>query len=142
MSDHKDPDLRPMPEQIIYANILSLGAWGGIVLLLATYGLYMSGLLEPSVDTKLVTQSWGLPVHEYMEVTGSPHGWDWLNLIGTGDFLNFIGLALLATLTIVCYMVLLPGFFRRKDWSYFTIAMVEILVLCVAASGLLGSGGH
>ena len=56
--------------------------------------------------------------------------------------MNFLGLALLALMTIVCYCVLLNGYTKRKDWIYLTIAVLEILVLTVAASGILGSGGH
>ena len=142
MSMHTDPDLRPMPEQITYANILFYGAWLGIFLLFATYGLYVLGVVEPLVDVELVSRSWHLGVREYLQVTGSPHGWGWVALLGTGDFMNFAGMALLAVLTIICYLVLLPGYLRRKDKAYAVICILEVLVLSLAATGLLGGGGH
>lgn len=142
MSEHKDPDLRPMPEQIIYANILSIGAWTGIVLLITSYSLYVFGVITPHVDVELVARSWHLGIHDYIQVTNSPDGWSWLYLLGRGDYLNFIGLTLLALLTIFCYLVLLPGYIRRKDKAYAVICIVEVLVLSLAASGLLGTGGH
>ena len=62
--------------------------------------------------------------------------------MGKGDFLNYIGFTLLGAMTIICYLVLVRGYFRQKNWIFFTISVLEILVLSLAASGLLGSGGH
>jgi hypothetical protein len=142
MASPNDPDLRPMPEQITYANLLFYGAWLGIFLLMVTYFLYVSGLLSPHVKIPMVPQYWGKSVHDYMAATGSPQGWDWTALLHKGDFLNFIGMALLAVMTIFCYIVLIPGYIRRKDWSYTVICVLEVLVLSLAASGILGGGGH
>lgn len=142
MSTHTDPDLRPMPEQITYANILFYGAWLGIFLMLITYGLYVLGVMTPHVDVHVVAQNWHLGVQDYLHVTDSPHGWGWVALMGYGDFINFAGMALLAVLTIICYLVLLPGYLRRKDTAYAVICILEVLVLSLAATGLLGGGGH
>ena len=141
MSD-KQNQSKPMKEQMIYANILQIGAWTGIFLLITTYALYVFGVLPPHVELATVPQYWGQGVHAFVEGAGAPTGWTWLGLLGTGDYLNFIGLALLALLTIVCYLVLIPGFIRRKDWVYAIICIAEVVVLSVAASGVLGSGGH
>lgn len=142
MTEHRDDDLRPMPEQILYANILNYGAWAGIFIMLTTYVLYVGGIVDPLIDKTVVVQHWHLNVHDFIQATGAPDGWSWVALLGMGDYLNFVGLALLALLTIVCYLVLLPGYARNKDWAYFGIAIAEVVVLTVAASGLLGSGGH
>lgn len=142
MTDKKLESTKPMPEQVAYANLLQIGALTGIVLLFTTYLIYALGIMAPHVDMDLVVQSWGMGVGDYMHATNSPHGWAWLQLLGTGDFLNFIGLALLALLTIPCYLILLPGYFKQKDYIYAAICITEVLVLAVAASGLLGSGGH
>lgn len=133
---------RPSKEQVIYANILVIGVWVGLALLFTTYAIYLFGLLPHHVDIHLITQMWGTGVNEYLEVTHSPHGWGWVSLLGTGDFLNYIGFAFLALMTIFCYLVLVKGYIAKKDWIYSIIAILEILVLSVAASGLLGSGGH
>ena len=133
---------RPSKEQVIYANILVIGVWVGLALLFTTYAIYLFGLLPHHVDIHLITQMWGTGVNEYLEVTHSPHGWGWVSLLGTGDFLNYIGFTFLALMTIFCYLVLVKGYIAKKDWIYSIIAILEILVLSVAASGLLGSGGH
>ncbi len=137
-----DQDLRPMPEQITYANLLFYGAWLGIFILMVTYFLYVTGILSPHVKISAVPQNWGKSVHDYIAATGSPAGWNWVALLGRGDFLNFIGMALLAVMTIFCYIVLIPGYIRRKDWAYTVICVLEVLVLSLAASGILGGGGH
>lgn len=131
-----------MPEQIKYANLLSLGAWSGMFLLVVTFLLYCFGVMEPAIPIEKVVANWHLSVSDFGKATGAPHGWQWLSLLGTGDYVNFIGLAILGGITILCYLILLPGFLKQKDNIYVTIVILEVLVLCFAASGLLGSGGH
>jgi len=133
---------RPSKEQVIYANILVIGVWIGLALLFVTYAVYLSGLMPSHVDMSLITENWGKGVNEYLEITHSPHGWGWVALLTTGDFLNYIGFTFLALMTVVCYLVLLKGYLAKKDWIYAGIAFLEIMVLSLAASGLLGSGGH
>jgi len=138
MSQHTDPDIRPMPEQIIYANILGLGANLGILIMTVTYILYVTGVIGSHIELETVVRNWHLNVQEFIHITDSPYGWGWVGLLGKGDYLNFIGMALLALLTIVCSLVLLPGFVRRKDWTYFSICLAEVVVLSLAASGIFG----
>ncbi|MBN1834141.1 MAG: DUF1634 domain-containing protein [Deltaproteobacteria bacterium] len=142
MSNGTPNNLKPMPEQIAYANVLFIGAWTGIVLMIITYIIYLGGILPPHVDLPLITQHWDKGVDEFLEITHSPHGWGWLTLLSKGDFINFIGVVLLALLTIICYLLLIVGYKKRRDWTYFAIAILEVAVLSLAASGLLGAGGH
>ncbi len=57
-------------------------------------------------------------------------------------FLNFIGIAFLAGITILCYGRIVPIIYRQKDYVYTVLAVCEILVLTLAASGILHMGGH
>ncbi len=139
-ADH--PSLKPSKEQIIYANLLLMGMLAGIIIMIVTYAIYLSGLLTPYVDLSLITSNWGKGIHEYLEITRSPNGWGWLALLGHGDFLNYIGFVLLALMTIFCYLVLVRGYARNKDWIFTVISILEIVVLSIAASGILGAGGH
>ena len=142
MNEQENKSLNPMPEQIAYANLLFIGAWAGILLMIITYFIYLGGLLAPHVDIALIIQNWDKGVDEFLEITHSPHGWGWLTLLNKGDFLNFVGIVLLAVLTIICYLFLIAGYKKRKDWIYFFIGLAEVVVLSVAASGILGTGGH
>jgi len=142
MNTQNDQALKPSREQIIYANLLIIGVWAGIAILVTTYAIYVTGILPSHVDISVMPTLWGKGVTEFLEITHSPHGWGWARLLGRGDFLNYIGFALLALMTIVCYLVLVRGYVRQRNWTFAVIAILEILVLSLAASGLVGSGGH
>ena len=142
MDTKNNEALKPTREQIIYANLLIIGVWVGIIILATTYAIYLTGVLSPHIDISIIPSIWGKGVNEFLEITHSPHGWGWVSLLTKGDFLNYTGFVLLALMTIVCYLVLVRGYFRQKNWIFAAIAVLEIVVLGVAASGILGSGGH
>ena len=107
-----------------------------------TYLLYVTGIMEPYVSMELVTKFWSLPVHDYLTENNVPTGWGWARLLNKGDFLNFLGIALLAGLTIICYIPVIFAYLKKKDTAYAVIALLEVIVLCVAASGRVGGGAH
>jgi hypothetical protein len=129
-------------EQIVYANLLSKGMLIGLALLIITFLIYVSGVLPSYIPIEDLPQHWGKRVHTFNKDLGLPTGWGWVKNAGKGDYLNFIGIAFLSGLTIVCYAVILPILKRKKDTAYFFIALAEVLVLVLAASGILKSGGH
>ena len=61
-------------------------------------------------------------------------------MLGHGDFLNFMGIAVLAGVTILCYAALVPMLVKRKDPIYAALAILEVIVLALAASGILAAG--
>jgi len=65
-----------------------------------------------------------------------------MRMLEKGDFLNFVGIAFLAGVTMICYVRIIPILFRKKDRVYALIAILEVLVLMLAASGILKAGGH
>ena len=130
------------PEQLTYANLLFYGSWGAIAILLITFAVYVSGIFESYIPINEVSQYWSMPVSQYVHEANIPIGWGWAGLLGKGDFLNFIGIVLLAGMTIVCYLVILPSYLKEKDIPYVVLIILEVLVLCLGASGLLGTGGH
>lgn len=136
-SMHKTPK-----EQIIYANLLFYGSWGSLALMAATYLVYVSGLLAPHVPLDKIIVLWEKNAHDYIVQGNVPVGWGWTALLGTGDFLNFLGLALLAGMTIICFIPLVPAYLKEKRPVYAIIAVLEILVLAFAASGIVGAGAH
>jgi hypothetical protein len=129
-------------EQIVYANLLNKVMWFGLALLIITFLVYISGLLPTKVPINDLPLHWGKRVHIFNQELGLPTGWGWLKNVGKGDYLNFVGIAILSGLTIACYAVIMPIFKRKKDTAFFFIALAEVLVLLLAASGILKSGGH
>jgi hypothetical protein len=129
-------------EQLVYARVLDTGMKIGLLLLFTTFVVYLSGALVPHVRVTELPRYWSLPVKEYLAATGTPAGWAWIQLLGKGDFLNFVPIAFLAGTAIACYATVCPMFFRKKDVVYGWLTVVEVLVLALAASGLLNAGGH
>ncbi len=135
-------DLQIAPEQIKYANILFYGSWLGILILGVFFLLYVSGIISPFVPSSVIPNYWGMNVHDYNQHLNLPVGWGWLGMIMYGDYLNFLGIAFLALLTIIGYLILIPYYLKSKDVAYATIAGLEIIILLLAASGILRVGGH
>ena len=129
-------------EQILYANILNKGMLVGLVGLVVTFIIYGAGILKPVIPIDQVQNYWVMPVSDYLAQTGIHAGWAWLGNLGKGDMLNFLPIAFLSLLTIVCYLAIIPGLLRKKDTVYAALAVIEVIVLAVAASGILGTGGH
>jgi hypothetical protein len=148
--DEVDMEMSPEPneEQLLYAKILERGMFLGLAILLVTFALYASGLISPGVPIERLPDYWVLSVHEYLEAIEHNHlhqdhlitGWAWLSLLSKGDFLNFLPIAILSGVTIVCYMGIVPTLLKKKDFTYAVIAVVEVLILTLAASGLLTVG--
>jgi hypothetical protein len=137
-----DNKLKATEEQLAYARLLDMGMKAGLLLLIITFLIYLTAIIKPYIPRHEVSQYWGYSVHKYLEVTGIQPGWSWLNMIGKSDFMNFIGIAFLAGVTVICYIRIIPILFRKNDRVYAFIAILEVLVLVLAASGILKSGGH
>jgi len=129
-------------EQIAYAKILNIGMWLGLAVLIITFIIYVSGMLACHVPITDLSKYWSMKSKDFIHACNAPTGWGWTMLIGRGDYVNFIGIAMLSGLTMLCYLVILPILYRKKDKAYVIIAIAEVLVLALAASGLLKSGGH
>ncbi len=129
-------------EQLAYAQLLDGGMKVGLLSLVVTFLVYVSGALPPHVPVAELSRYWSLPVKEYLALTGTHAGWSWLGLLGRGDFLNFVGIAFLAGVSVACYLKILPIFLRKKDLVYAGICVLEVLVLGLAASGVLNAGAH
>lgn len=135
-------------EQLLYAKILNVGMYLGLGILLATFALYLTGLLAPAVPIEELPNYWTLSAHDYLEAINHQFlhrdelvlGWGWVFVLNKGDFVNFVGIAVLALVTIVCYLGILPTLIKKKDWIYGAIAVVEVLILTLAASGLVSAG--
>jgi len=135
-------------EQLLYADILGKGMLIGLVLLFITFALYVFGIMPAAIPVAELSSLWNQPVHDYLVAINQnylhwehlPTGWSWLKLIRNGDFLNFIPVAILSGVTIICYLAIVPGLFKRGDKAYGIMALAEAVILTLAASGLLSVG--
>jgi hypothetical protein len=135
-------------DQLIYAELLAKGMYLGLGILLVTFVIYMTGIMQPGIPISELPSLWTLNVHDYLETVNHEFlhrpevvtGWGWVGLLGMSDYLNFVGIAVLSAVTIFCYIRILPNLFRKKDWIYAGIAALEVIVLALAASGLVAVG--
>jgi hypothetical protein len=128
--------------QLSYGTLLSRLTKLGFACLLATFAPYFFGILGNYVPRHLLAQYWGLPLLQYLKLAQVKTGWNWLWELHHGDFLNLLPMAFLASITIICLATVTIRFFRNREPLQGMIAILEILVLMVAASGLLKAGGH
>lgn len=128
-------------EQRVYARWLDIGTRIGFIVLLASFVVLVLELVPPGVALEDLARHWHLPVDEFVRTTNAPTGWLWLGRLDEGDVLNYIGVAILAVMTIICYARVLPLFLGAHDRLFVAICVAEILVLLTAASGILG-GAH
>jgi hypothetical protein len=142
MTDHNIRSLQAGPEQVLYAKILEKSMYFGLLFLLITYLIYISGIISPYLPLADVSQYWSLSVSDYLHKADIHPGWGWIKMVGYSDFLNFIGIAILAGVTIVCFLSVVPVLWKEGDKVYALLSLVEAAILIVAASGILGSGGH
>lgn len=140
MTENTNETLEATPEQVLYGKILEKGMLVGLVLLFITFIIYASGIMEPYVPVENLSYYWSMSVTEYVHEADIPTGWGWANLLGYGDFLNFIGVAVLAGVTILCYLAIIPTLMKNNDKLYAFLALLEALVLSLAASGILAVG--
>jgi len=134
--------LKATEEQLAYAGLLDKGMKIGLLALVVTFTLYVTGIMTPHIPVDQLQNYWSMPVKEYLKVTGIHPGWTWLHLLNEGDFINFTGIAFLAGITVMCYLWIIPILMKKKDTIYVVLAILEVLVLTLAASGVLKSGGH
>lgn len=134
--------LKASEEQLLYAKILNAGMLIGLGSLVIAFILYCISFTEPLIPLEKVQTYWVMSVHDYLKLSGIQTGWAWLGNLKYGDMFTFLPIAFLSLLTIVCYIAILPQLIRKKDTAYVVIAILEVAVLVLAASGILSTGGH
>lgn len=126
-------------EQLRYAGLLDVAMKAGLAVLAASFVAYAFGLLPPYVPLDALPRLWSLPVEDYLRAARVEPGWHWLTQLGHGDMLTLGAIALLAGLSLPCLALLAADYARQRDRAYLAITLSLIVVLGVAASGLIGA---
>lgn len=140
MDEKTNTLLKASPEQLLYAKILEWGMYFGLLILFITFGLYTFGILDPYIPLDKVPEYWSYNVNDYLKHAEIKAGWAWLGMLKYGDFINFIGIAMLAGVTILCYAAIVPTLLKNNDKVYAILAVIEVIILSAAASGILAVG--
>ncbi|HZZ91510.1 MAG TPA: hypothetical protein VFE23_03055 [Usitatibacter sp.] len=123
--------------QAIYARWMQAGVWVGLAAILASFAVYVTGLLPANIPPAELPSVWSLPTAEYIARTGAPSGWEWIHRLYQGDVLNFAGVALLCSVTIACSVRIVVPLLRARERALALIVVLQVVVMLVAASGWL-----
>ena len=123
--------------QLAYASFIEKGMFVVSLLLFLTFTLYILGVIPPYLSVEQLTQDWRLNLQAYLERTGVDTGWSWLSYLSYSDFLDYLGIFLLASLTLPSYLLLGIRFLRQKDRAYALLVLLEVIILLLAISGVL-----
>jgi hypothetical protein len=114
------------PEQLRYALWLDWGTRLGALVLVFSFGAYLTGWLPPRMSVLELSALWHLPASEFTQRTGMPQGWAWLAHLDQGDMPSLLALV--------------PLYLHAGDRAYAAICLAEVAVLALAASGILSVG--
>ncbi len=134
------PQVEIAPEQLRYAVWLQWGGWLGLASLVLAFLVHLTGILEPLIENELLPQAWAMPAAEMLRSTGQSPGWGWVYLLDHSDILNLVGIALLASCSAAPLAAVVPIYLKRGDRVYATLALFQVAVLALAASGLVHVG--
>lgn len=123
-------------EDRICARWIEVGTRLALALVVVGFAIYALGLLAPLVPVARLAELWRLPVDRFVAATGAPTGWAWLRALGKGDELNLVGIAAFIVVTIACYARMVPLFMREGKRMQALCALLQVLVLLAAASGV------
>ncbi len=132
--------LPPTREALLFARTLQVGTWLSLAVLILAFAGYVSGAVRPLVAIEELPKVWGLRASDFAARAGVPRGWGWISLLCYADLQSLLGVAMLAGLSFVAYLSLLPVFLRKGDTPYALISAVQLVVLLLAASGLVSTG--
>ena len=140
MADTPQASLEAGPEQLLYASVLRKGMFCGLVILFITFGIYVFGIVKPYIPLSEISGYWSMNVHDYLDHTKIKDGWSWVGMLRYSEFINFIGIAILAGVTIICYAAIVPALLKNEDKVYAALSVLEVIILALAASGILAVG--
>ena len=130
-------EFKNIPEQRLYANILFYLNLIGLFILLTGFTLYLTDVITPLVPLEDLPRFWSLSLDEYIKKSNMPTGWQWISKIGYGDIAPMLGIAVLASVTFMCYFVMLFQFLKRGVKTFALIVSIELLLILLSASNLV-----
>ena len=130
-------ELRATEEQLAYAAVLGNGRKIGLGVIVISFIVYLSGIIAPAVPLNKMPELWGLSSDKFMAAIGIKPGWSWVTMYNHSDMLSYYGIAILGLVSVIAYLAIIPKLARKKDTAYLVIAILEVTVLLVAASGIV-----
>jgi hypothetical protein len=132
---------QPAPDQERYARLLAIGTNTGLGMLVVLFAIYMLGVVDPHVPHERLPDLWHLPSSSFLELVRLEAGWGWTARLRHADILTLLGIVTLAFCSVPCLLAVMPVYWRSGQRMLFAICGLEVAVIVLAASGLVG-GGH
>ena len=134
-------ELKPNADRAQQAYAASL-AWGtriGLALLVLSFIAYLAGFVPAHMAIDELPRHWSRPAAELLEATGTAAGWGWAAWLPRADMLVLAAIAFLATCSIVCLILAMRAFVSDGERVPAILCGLEVLVILLAASGLLAA---
>jgi hypothetical protein len=131
----------PASDQERYARLLAIGTNAGLGMLIVLFAIYMFGVVDPHVPHERLPDLWHLPASSLLEIAGIEAGWGWTAIIHRADILTLVGIVTLAFCSVPCLLAIMPIYWASGQRMLFAICALEVAVIVLAASGIIG-GGH
>ena len=120
-----------------FAGTMQFLSLTGIVLLVTTFGVYVSGVAPSQTSPARTAELWHLDVGSFNEAVGRPTGWSWIRDFFQGENLAFASLVFIAVCTIIALFFTLPPYLHEGNKRYAAIIITQIVILVVASSGVV-----
>jgi len=130
--DQKKNNNNNQDAQEIYAKYLRMLTRSGLIFLFGTFIIYITQAIPSYVPLANLPNYLKMRVTDYIEISGTPTGWDWLNLLNYSDILAFSSIVFLSTISIMTYIIILPYFIRKKNTLYTIIVLIQLVVFIAA----------
>lgn len=126
--------------QAVYARLLRRFTLASIVFLVITFLIYIFQWIPSYVEIGKMADLIHMRSVDYKAAANIPVGWGWLPLIPYSDYMSFLAIAFISGVSIFIYFILIQVFWRCRDYIYMTVAVIQILVFILAASGIVNTG--
>ena len=126
-----------LKDQELYARVLAFGSHIGLALLVLFFGVYIFEVVPPLVPHHRLPELWSSPSSQFLRGAGVAPGWDWTRLVHHGDVMNLVGIAILALCSVPPIAAIMPLYWASHRRAVFAICALELVVIAIAASGLL-----
>lgn len=127
-------------EQKLLSSLFDVLSKIALVGLVVTFILYILDKPKALVSAKIVSHFWGMRVGDYLKTVHLGAGWSWACHLAHSDMMAFAAIAFLCLISAICYATMVFIFLKKKDTIYAVLSTGIVVVLLVAASGILSRG--
>jgi hypothetical protein len=144
MSDRNKEGIYADRVQLAYAKTLDYVSHAVMLAMAAGYIVYMLQLLPLEVPVETIAGNWHLSASAMQAKLHPSCGWSCFSSLTAllhGDAVSYASVIFLALATLICLASAAAVFFSEKKHLFLAITMLQVLVLLVAASGIM-TGSH